>query len=59
MWISGDNTYSGPTVVNAGVLHVMGTQPNSPVQVNGGTLGLNLVDDGSIRDLAEGEEGEL
>jgi autotransporter-associated beta strand protein len=36
--LSGTNTYTGNTIVSAGALQVEGTQPQSPVQVNGGRL---------------------
>jgi autotransporter-associated beta strand protein len=34
--LNGDNTYTGPTVLNEGGLVVNGSQPNSPVAINGG-----------------------
>ncbi len=37
--LSGNNTYSGTTTINGGVLLVNGSQPNSPVTLNTGTLG--------------------
>ena len=36
---SGSNTYTGPTTISQGRLTVDGWLPNSPVSVNGGTLG--------------------
>src|SRR5205085_12416840 len=39
MVLSGNNTYAGPTVVNAGTLLIDGLQPLIPTLVQGGTLG--------------------
>ena len=39
MRLSGNNTYAGSTFINGGTLSVDGTQPQSPVLVNSGTLG--------------------
>ncbi|HVK14058.1 MAG TPA: Ig-like domain-containing protein [Gemmataceae bacterium] len=36
--LSADNTYTGATLVNAGILEVNGSQAGSPVTVAGGTL---------------------
>jgi fibronectin-binding autotransporter adhesin len=36
--LSGSNNYSGATMVDAGILAINGSQPNSPVGVAGGTL---------------------
>src|SRR5262249_17283256 len=38
MRLTANNHYTGPTVLNAGMLEVDGSQPQSPVQVNGGKL---------------------
>ena len=37
--LSGNNTYTSPTVVVAGTLLVNGSQPGSSIMINGGTLG--------------------
>ena len=34
----GNNTYTGPSVCNAGTLDIIGSQPSSAITVNGGTL---------------------
>jgi len=39
MRLGGNNTYAGSTFINGGTLSVDGTQPQSPVLVNSGTLG--------------------
>jgi autotransporter-associated beta strand protein len=39
--LTGDNTYTGATTVNAGILSVNGSIADSAVTVNGGTLGGN------------------
>ena len=38
-WLSGTNTYTGPTTISQGKLVVDGSLTNSAVSVNGGTLG--------------------
>lgn len=37
--LTGANTHNGPTTVNGGSLLVNGSQPNSPIVVNSGSLG--------------------
>src|SRR5262249_6858070 len=36
--LTGNNTYSGTTTINAGFLTVTGSQPNSPIVINAGAL---------------------
>jgi autotransporter-associated beta strand protein len=38
LWLTGHNTYSGPTVLNGGTLVVDGVQTNSPIRLDGGLL---------------------
>jgi len=36
--LSGPNTFSGMTIISGGTLSVEGTQVNSPIRLDGGTL---------------------
>src|SRR5678816_1043797 len=37
--LTANNTYTGTTSILAGTLLVMGSQPQSPIDLNGGTIG--------------------
>jgi fibronectin-binding autotransporter adhesin len=39
LWLRANNTYSGPTALNQGLLVVDGIQPGSAIMLNGGILG--------------------
>jgi autotransporter-associated beta strand protein len=50
LWLTADNTYTGPTAISSGVVQIDGTQPNSPVTVGAtatlrgtGTVGMLTV----------------
>jgi fibronectin-binding autotransporter adhesin len=60
--LAGANTYSGPTIVNAGTLSTGATNtlsPNSAVTVNGGTLNIASGFNNQIASLSGGASGTV
>ncbi|MBK9180856.1 MAG: cell wall-binding repeat-containing protein [Acidimicrobiales bacterium] len=53
--LRGDNRYTGPTVVQEGLLRVTGKLPSSAVQVNGGAIGGT----GNVQSLGIGSGGSF
>jgi autotransporter-associated beta strand protein len=54
--LTADNTYSGPTTVNSGILLIAGMQPNSAVTINSGG---NLFASGTVGALTLNSGGNL